>query len=214
MSYLSQGNPGCFPGFAASGDDTWRPPKTISASDYNGMAIAQRNEAGKRYGYTNISQYKGGASVAPAKWPRMSAPFAISILDYWSVELGRNFGSDWFKALVFPPIGPLAYTDDSGWRDGWKRAVDRFKAGVTGWRTGAQYLGTQMVPDSTAALVWAAIDDIALRMKAVKQTPSHWSIFWESVKEEVEDRAKSLLKYALIAGAAIVGVNYFLTRRS
>lgn len=154
------------------------PPTRISASDYSLMAVRQRGEAGRRYGYTSVNM-PGRSDI---QYPNMKGHFVAPLLDYWTATQSK-----------------VLYESSGKPQDSTLNAMTLLARNSLVWKKQAAALGSGYLPTDLAVTIWKAVDDVAVRLSGLGMIPSDWALFGEAVVEaikELPDRIKDVAKWS------------------
>jgi len=169
----------------------------IGATSYADVPPKMRAEAGKQFGLTSITM-PGRSDVV---YPRLSYGAAAKVGQYWIDEADRiirNKTSGVPKGAAYSAL---------------MRALGQLRQRTAEART---FKANGLVPDQAVVNFWKSVDDLALRLKGVKEQPTRWAIFKESVVETVEDLGRAGFKWGkwiLYGVGAIIALNIVQTFR-
>jgi hypothetical protein len=132
------------------------------------ILAAQKNEAGRLFGFTSIPQ-----PGAPTRlYQSMDIAYARRLAKYWNEDSSK----------VFRAAGNVFST-----AHGQKYLRDSMQLGLLVMKLDKTVQRGTRLDDDTARLVWDRVTPVALAGFAISTTPSTWELAVESVAETIEE---------------------------
>lgn len=152
-------------------------------TDFNGVLIAQRNDARKVFGETSI-HLPGRTDI---NYPKLTQAYADKIITYWKGEASRL-------------AGHVNDIPDSAHRSAYQRAVTRLQALPRMAQTPA------ILGEALTQQIWDLLDDVVLPMRAMQQTPTKFQLMVETAGEAFRGAGMTLANVALVVGLGYLGL--------
>lgn len=147
----------------------------VARGDFLGIFIAQRNEAHRLFGDTDLDM-PGRTDV---QYPKITGTYATRLLVYWQAQADNVTRSQSvIDRIVKDVFGSQAHFN------AWMRKVAFLKSPeMIAVRSRAVGAGQNFLSDADAKLVWSAAENVVLGMKGIQETPSEWTLLKDAAAE-------------------------------
>lgn len=152
---------------------------TVRYSRWVDMWAAQKNEARRLFGSTNVN-LPGRTDI---QYANLTGDHAKKLMAYWEPQLAtvnQRVQDDAF----WRNLSPAEYTAMAS-RDAWNRDYNAYKTMAVFTKAYALAWGSSVMPASMSVPFWQKTEPLILRGGAVMESPTPWDMISEALAERV-----------------------------